>query len=101
MRPLPERLAGMPGLPRLEGEEEATADGVTYRRGDTVRIAVDAQGDPYDGMLAGRTATVERILWDVEGKLYLGVTVDDDPGQELMRDTGRHHFFFVGELEKA
>jgi hypothetical protein len=25
--------------------------------------------------------------------------VDDDPGQQLMRDTGRFLFFFAGELE--
>ena len=27
------------------------------------------------------------------------MTVDDDPGQELMRDTGRYLFFFAGEVE--
>jgi hypothetical protein len=27
------------------------------------------------------------------------VTVDDDPGQELMRETGRYLFFFAGEVE--
>jgi hypothetical protein len=26
--------------------------------------------------------------------------VDDDPGQQLMRDTGRFLFFFAGELEQ-
>ena len=44
-------------------------------------------------------ATIERIYYDYEDKLYFGVTVDDDPGQQLMRDTGRYHFFFLGELE--
>ena len=44
-------------------------------------------------------ATIERIYYDYEDKLYLGVTVDDDPGQQLMRDTGRYQFFFLGELE--
>jgi hypothetical protein len=29
------------------------------------------------------------------------VTVDDDPGQELMRETGRYLFFFAGEVEPA
>ena len=27
------------------------------------------------------------------------MTVDDDPGQQLMRETGRFLFFFAGELE--
>ncbi len=40
-------------------------------------------------MLDGRTATIERIFVDYDGKTHLGVTIDDDPGQELMRETGR------------
>ena len=31
--------------------------------------------------------------------MHLGVTIDDDPGQELMRDTGRYLFFFAEEVE--
>jgi hypothetical protein len=27
------------------------------------------------------------------------VTVDDDPGQQLMRETGRFMFFFANEVE--
>ena len=27
------------------------------------------------------------------------MTIDDDPGQELMRDTGRYLFFFAAEVE--
>ena len=57
------------------------------------------RSDPYDRILDGRMATIERIYYDYEDKLYFGVTVDDDPGQQLMRDTGRYHFFFLGELE--
>jgi hypothetical protein len=50
-------------------------------------------------MLEGRTATVERILVDVAGKVHLGVTIDDDPGQELLRETGRYLYFFAPEVE--
>ena len=50
-------------------------------------------------MLDGRAATIERILIDYDGKTHLGVTVDGDPGQELMRDTGRLLFFFAPEVE--
>ncbi len=39
-------------------------------------------------MLDGRRATIERIFTDYDGKTHLGVTIDDDPGQELMRETG-------------
>jgi len=102
MRPIPEDvLARMPELPKMEGEDEATVDGVTYRPGEKVTLRLDEDGSPHDGMLDGRRATVERILWDVDGKLYLGVTIDGDPGQELLRETGRHLFFFHGEVEPA
>jgi hypothetical protein len=87
------------GLPDLTGEDEATLDGVTFHRGDKVRLSTGTDGDPFDRMLDGRVATIERILWDVEDRLYLGVTVDDDPGQELLRETGRFLFFFANEVE--
>ncbi len=38
----------------------------------------------------GRTATVERIYRGYDDRVYLGVTVDDDPGQDLLRETGRY-----------
>ena len=50
-------------------------------------------------MLDGRTATIERILVDYDGRTHLGVTVDCDPGQELMRESGRLLFFFPPEVE--
>jgi hypothetical protein len=81
------------------GEREVHVDGVTYRLGDKVVLRLGERSDPYDRILDGRVATVERIYFDYEDKLYFGVTVDDDPGQELMRETGRFLFFFTGELE--
>jgi hypothetical protein len=50
-------------------------------------------------MLDGRRATIERIFTDYGGKVHLGVTIDGDPGQDLMRDTGRYLFFFAPEVE--
>jgi hypothetical protein len=81
------------------GERTVEVDGVTYRLGDKVVLRLEGRPDPYDQILDGRIATLERIYYDYEDKLYFGVTVDDDPGQELMRETGRFLFFFVGELE--
>ena len=83
----------------VPGEREATVDGTTYRLGDTVLLRLEGRSDPYDRILDGRSATVERIYLDYDDRLYFGVTVDDDPGQQLMRDTGRFLFFFAGELE--
>ena len=50
-------------------------------------------------MLDGRTATIERIMTDYDGRTHLGVTIDGDPGQDLMRETGRLLYFFAPEVE--
>jgi hypothetical protein len=83
----------------IPGEEQVVLDEVRYRRGDKVTLRLKLRDDPYDRILDGRVATVERIYYDYEDRLYFGVTVDDDPGQDLMRDTGRFLFFFAGEVE--
>ncbi len=81
------------------GEDEAAVDGVTFRRGAHVRIRPAPDADLHARMLDGRSATIERIFVDYDGKTHLGVTVDDDPGQELMRETNRLLFFFAPEVE--
>ena len=89
-----------PGLddPRA-GQDEAVIDGVTFRRGGKVIIRPSPDADLHARILDGRTATIERLFTDYDGKIHLGVTVDDDPGQELMRETGRYLFFFGPEVE--
>ena len=90
------------GLPDpTAGEPEAVVDGVRYRRGSTVVIRPGPEADLHARMLDGRAATIERILVDYDGKVHLGVTVDDDPGQELLRETGRYLYFFAWEVEAA
>ena len=80
------------------GELEATVDGVTYHQGDRVRLRV-AGGTAQDHLLTGRTAVVERIYIDYDDAVHLGVTVDDDPGRELMRDIGRYLYFKPSDVE--
>jgi len=80
------------------GAERATVDGVSFERGASVLLCPGRDRDPYDRMLDGRRATLERIYVDVDDRVYLAVTVDDDPGQELMRETGRYLFFFTDEV---
>ena len=81
------------------GEEQATVDGVTFVRGDTVLLRPGTNRDVFDRMLDGRQATLERIYVDYDDRVYLAVTVNDDPGQELMRETGRYLFFFANEVQ--
>ena len=52
-------------------------------------------------MMDGRTATIQRIYLDYDGKAYLGVTIDDDPMAEVLRESGRYLFFFADEVEPA
>lgn len=88
------------GLPDpTAGEPEATVDGVRFVRGAHVTLRPGPDADLHARLLEGRAATVERILVDLDGKVHLGVTVDDDPGQELLRETGRYLYFFAPEVE--
>ena len=81
------------------GQDEADVAGVIFRRGGHVRIRELPDADLHARLLAGRTATIERIFTDYDGKTHLGVTIDGDPGQELMRETNRLLFFFAPEVE--
>ena len=88
-------------LPHFPGESEVTVGEATFRRGAKVRLHPRDEGDPIDHIVSGRTATIEKILYDVDDRLYFAVTVDGDPGQELLRDSGRFLYFFEGEVEPA
>jgi hypothetical protein len=81
------------------GQPYAIVDGVRFARGVKVVIRPGADADIQARMLDGRIATIERILTDYDGKTHLGVTIDDDPGQDLMRETGRLLYFFAPEVE--
>ena len=81
-----------------EGEPSAEVDGVLYRRGDTVVLRPAANATPQDHLVAGRRATVERIYHDYDGTVHLAVTVDDVPGQDVMRDIGRYLYFKTSEV---
>jgi hypothetical protein len=72
---------------------------VRFTRGGRVVLRPGPDADLHARMLDGRSATIERILIDYDGKVHLGVTVDDDPGQELLRETGRYLYFFAWEVE--
>ena len=68
------------------------------RPGDRVLLRPRGRADILDLALAGQTATVESIEQDYEGRVYLAVTVDADPGKDLgaLRQPG-HRFFFRPE----
>jgi len=98
----PQQLMDLHGRVRLEdppGERETTFNGITYKRGDKVILRPPESADVYDKMLDGRTATIHRLFLRVDDRLHLGVTIDDDPMQEILGESGRFLFFFAEEVE--
>ena len=71
------------------------------RPGDRVRLRPGGRADIMDLALAGMDATVASIEQDFEGRVYLAVTVDADPGRDLgvLRQPGHRFFFRPEEVE--
>jgi hypothetical protein len=71
------------------------------RQGDRVRLRPLGRADIMDLALIGKAATIEAIEQDYEGRVYLAVTVDDDPGKDLglLRQPGHRFFFRPEEIE--
>ena len=80
------RSAGMPD--EVPGEKRITVEGVLFRARRQGRAAAGARRRPLRPHADGRTATIERIFVDYDDRVHLGVTIDDDPGQDLLRETG-------------
>jgi hypothetical protein len=67
-------------------------------RGDRVRLRPRGWADVFDLALEGKTATIESIEQDYEDRVYLTVTVDDDPGKDFgSQGKPAHRFFFRPE----
>src|SRR5882672_160843 len=74
---------------------------IEVKQGDRIRLKPRAGGDVFDLALAGKTAVVEAIEQDYDGKAHLAVVVDDDPGRDLgmLRQPGHRFFFSPEEVE--
>ena len=74
--------------------------GVDVARGSRVVLRPGAgRSDAQDMFLIGREATVAAVLFDVENEPYVAVTLDDDPGADIMRWHGRYLYFKPWEVE--
>jgi len=75
-------------------------DGVTVGSGSRVRLRPGARRtDAQDMFLAGRTATVTAVFFNVDGGSHLAVTVDDDELAQLQQTHGRFLYFAPDEVE--
>ena len=95
------RLHGLMAPAEVEtpGEQETVVAGVTVQRGAKLVLRPRAGADAQDFLLNGRTATLERIYVDYDDVVHLGVTIDSDPMQEMLRESGRFMFFKSNEVE--
>jgi hypothetical protein len=76
--------------------------GKEVKAGDSVLLRPKARADAFDMLLDGKTARVEIIQQDFENRIYLVVTLDDDPGREQWDERvlpGHRFYFFPDEVE--
>ncbi|MDQ6818633.1 MAG: hydrogenase maturation protease [Actinomycetota bacterium] len=81
--------------------DSVAVSGGQLRAGSRVRLHPRPGGDVFDLVLDGRTAVIEAVEQDMEGRVTLAVVVDDDPGRDLglARQPGHRFFFSPSELE--
>jgi hypothetical protein len=69
-------------------------------RGSRVLLRPAVRGrDAQDMFLRERLATVQAVLFDVDGSTHLAVTLDDDPAADLHQWYGRYLYFAPDEVE--
>lgn len=91
----------------VPGEDYAPPESVLIagrevKAGDRVRLHPKARADAFDMLLDGKTARIESIQQDFENRIYLVVTLDDDPGREQWDERilpGHRFYFFTEEVE--
>ncbi len=83
-----------------EGLDLASRIPAQFRPGNRVRLRPGVRRtDAQDLLFAGRVATVEKVMLDVDGRELLGLTIDDDPAAALHRWYGRFHYYGLDEVE--
>ncbi|MDB6110881.1 MAG: hypothetical protein JWR69_2631 [Pedosphaera sp.] len=78
-----------------------SVDDVHLQAGSLVRIQPKGRADVMDMALAGKTAVIEALEQDAEGRVHLALVLQDDPGKDLglMRQPGHRFFYGLDEIE--
>ena len=81
--------------------ENVIVKGVEIKKGSRVLLWPNPGGDIMDLALAGKAAFVDGIEQDYEDRIYIAVTLEDDPGRDLGEDRilGHRFFFSPEEIE--
>ena len=79
----------------------AWIQGVLVQEGSPVRLHPSGRADILDLALRGKAAAVDSIEVDYEGRVYVAVVLDDDPGREfgLLGQPGHRFFYRAEEIE--
>ena len=73
--------------------------GVELKKGSRVLLWPRSGGDIMDLALKGKVALVEGIEQDYEERVYIAVTLEDDPGRDLGEERFLGHRFFFSPEE--
>jgi hydrogenase maturation protease len=82
--------------PTLQG---VVVGGVELKKGSRVLLWPRAGGDIMDLALKGKVAFVDGIEQDYEDRIYIAVTLEEDPGRDLGEDRFLGHRFFFSPEE--
>jgi hypothetical protein len=91
-----EFFRGYEGKPALQS---VVVKGVGLKKGSRVLLWPNPGGDIMDVALRGKAAFVEGIEQDYEERIYIAVTLEDDPGRDLGEDRILGHRFFFSPEE--
>jgi hypothetical protein len=87
-----------PGTPSPE-QASVVVGGRCVEKGTHVTLRPNRRADAMDMFLRDRAATVAGVYRDVDDRIYVAVTVDDDPAAALHESFGRFFYFDPEELE--
>jgi hypothetical protein len=79
--------------------DSVLVDGVAVAKGSRVLLRPSRRADAQDLFLAGLTAVVSRVYFDLDGGTHVAVVLEDDPAFDLYDTTGRFYYFGPEELE--